>query len=463
MKILLLNPSQSTVYGSKVKPSYAPLGMLYIASVLEKEGHQIDFWDFDNDELDEKKLKSILLKFKPDLIGFTATTSTIQHAKKIAKYSKNLTNAKIIFGGIHTTIAPNDVLKEDYIDLIIIGEGEISIKNLVKELEKKKPNFSGIRGIGYKVGGKIKLNPPQPLVENLDDIPFPARHLIKNPYIPPDALKNPVTTIMTSRGCPGRCTYCCTKNIFGFRLRFRSVESIITEIESALKNGSKEIHIMDDNFTVHKQRVLEFRDEILKRKIKTTFVFSNGIRADKIDEDILKALKDIGVLSVGFGVESGNQRILDNIKKDIKLDTVRKAYKLAKKFGFETWGFFIVGLPGENKETVNDTIEFAKELDPDFAKFLILKPYPGSEVFKQLDKDKLIFNFDYDNYGVYTKPVHNLPELSAQEMIDLQKKAFRRFYLRPKKIFQHLRRMKSFTQLKLNIFSAMFVFKKMFS
>ena len=198
----------------------------------------------------------------------------------------------------------------------------------------------------------------------------------------------------------------------------------------------------------------------LKRNIKTTFVFANGLRADKIDEEILRALKQIGVLSVGFGVESGNQNILNIIKKDIELDTVRKAYKLSKKLGFETWGFFIIGLPEETKETVRDTIEFAKELDPDFAKFLILKPFPGSEVFNQLNNKNLIFDYNYSHYGVYTAPVHNLENLTAEDMVKMQKKAFKEFYLRPKKILQHLLRMRSVTQLKLNFKSAIFVLQK---
>lgn len=463
MRILLINPSQKTVYGTPIKPSYPPLGLLYIAACLEKENHKLEFLDFDNDNINKDKFKKFILKSNPNIVGLTATTSTIKHTKKLAEIIKQILKVPIIVGGIHATIAQENTLKSKFIDFIIIGEGEITIVELINELQKQKQNFSKIKGIGYKQNGKIFYTEPRPMIKNLDDIPFPARHLLKHVYIPPDALKTPVASIFTSRGCPGRCTYCCTKNIFGRRLRFRSVKNVIEEIEFLLKQGIKEIHIMDDNFTVHKQRVLEFRDEILKRDIKTTFVFSNGLRADKIDEDILKALKDIGVLSVGFGVESGNQTILNNIKKDINLETVRKVYRLSKKFAFETWGFFIIGLPGDTKETVRDTIYFAKELDPDFAKFLILKPFPGSEVFEQLNKDNLIFDFNYDNYGVYTKPVHNLKNLTADDMLKLQKQAFREFYLNPKKIIQHLLRMRSLTQLKLNFKSGIFIMKHIFN
>ena len=267
---------------------------------------------------------------------------------------------------------------------------------------------------------------------------------------------------MTSRGCAGRCTYCCTKLIFGRRIRFRSAKNIAEEIEYKIREyGIKEIHMMDDCFTINKRRVLEFRDEIKKRGTKTTFAFSNGIRADQVDEDILRALKDVGTSTVAFGVESGNQRILDNINKGLELDTIRKAFRLSKKHGLTTWGFFMIGMPGEDQKTVRDTIEFAKELDPDFAKFLILKPFPGTEVFRQLQREGRIFDFNYDKYGTYAGPVHDLPGLTKEVILKLQEKALRGFYLRPSQILKIILRMRSYDQFKLNLKSGMFIIKSM--
>jgi len=463
MKILLVHPSQHTAYGdSLIKPSHPPLGLLYIASCLQKYGHKINVIDYDNDNITDDKFKSFLRKNRPDAVGFTATTSSINHAVKLAGYVKQIGDIPVMIGGIHATIAPEKVIKEKCFDFVIFGEAEQTAVELVRELCNKNKDFSNVKGIVYRKKGKAVFNEARPVIKDLDTLPFPAIGLLKNKYLPPDALKTPAISIFTSRGCPGRCTYCCTKNIFGLKLRFRSVKNMIQEIESLLGKGIREIHIMDDNFTVHKKRVLDFRDMLKKKGIETSFVFGNGLRADMIDEDILQALKDMDVLSVGFGVESGNQEILDRIKKDIKLETVEKAYKLSKKFGFQTWGFFMIGLPGETKETVRDTIDFAKKVDPDFAKFLILKPYPGSEVFEELNEKGLIFDFDYENYGVYTKPVHNLPNLSSEEIGKLHKQAFREFYLRPGKIMQHLIRLKSFTQLKLDLRSGLFVLKKIF-
>ncbi len=464
MKILLVQPSQKNVYGASIKPSYVPLGLLYIGACLEKAGHVVDFVDLDIDGFSENKLLGYVNGTKPDLIGFGSTTVTINNVLKISGLIKNATDIPIIVGGIHATIAGEELIRNKNVDYVVVGEGEETIVELAETLANGQ-ELSEVKGIYYKAGNEVVFTGDRALVKNLDNIPFPARHLLKHPtgYVPPDARKIPVASIMTSRGCAGRCTYCCTKLIFGRRMRFRTAKNITDEIEYKIKKYDiKEIHIMDDCFTINKKRVLEFRDEIKKRGIKTTFVFSNGIRADQVDEDILRALKDIGASTVAFGVESGNQMILDNIDKGLKLDTIRKAFRLSKKHGFTTWGFFMIGLPGENQRTVRDTIEFAKELDPDFAKFLILKPFPGTEVFRQLQREGRIFDFNYDNYGTYAEPVHDLPDLAKEEILSLQKKALKEFYLRPSHIFKTISRIHSLTQFKLNVKSALFVMRSMF-
>ena len=227
--------------------------------------------------------------------------------------------------------------------------------------------------------------------------------------------------------------------------------------------GAKELHIMDDVFTLNKERAMEICKAILRNKFDLTLSFANGIRADSIDDELLQVLKDTGFQDLGFGVETGDEEILKSIKKSTTKESMRRAFKLAKKFKFNTWGFFIIGLPGETKDTVKKTINFAIELDPDFAKFLILKPFPGSEVYNDFNSHGYIKNFNYDDYGVYTAPVHDLPGLSAKEMLAWQKKAYIRFYLRPRKIIKHLLKIKSLTQLKSNVLMVKFLLNRIFS
>jgi anaerobic magnesium-protoporphyrin IX monomethyl ester cyclase len=205
----------------------------------------------------------------------------------------------------------------------------------------------------------------------------------------------------------------------------------------------------------------EMRDEIRKRNIEISIVFTAGIRVDFFDEEIAQILKDMGVYSLSFGIESGNQTILDNVKKGIRLDQVRKAVKVAKDYGFEIWAFFILGLYGDTEETIKDTVEFAKELDPDIAKFHILVPYPGTEIHNQLMAKGFILSKDYSRYGIHTRPIHRLEKLTPDDMVRLQKKAYRDFYLRPRIILKQLMRINSWNRLKLNAKAGVSIFKTM--
>jgi anaerobic magnesium-protoporphyrin IX monomethyl ester cyclase len=442
--------------------SHPPLGLLYVGAVLEARGHEVRIIDEDVDHLSGLALKQCIADVHPDVVGITSTTPVFPHAASIAALAKAAGDIAVVLGGIHATIAAEESIQHEAIDVVVRGEGEGSAVLLMEALEQGK-SLEGLEGISFRRDGEVVHNPDRGLIMDLDTLPFPGRHLLRRPfaYEPPDALYRPTTTIMTSRGCPYGCTFCCTKQIFGRRLRFRSIANVIEEIEHLVRNyGVRELQIMDDCFTAKRERVFEFRDALRAHGLTPAIAFGNGLRADQVDDEIMSALKEIGVYSVGFGVESGNEEILARIKKGTTLDVIRNAFRLSKRYGFETWGFFMIGLPGETRETIRDTIRFAKELDPDFAKFIILKPYPGSEIHRELMSEHLIFKFDYTQYGPYTPPVHFLPSLSAKEIERWQRKANREFYLRPSKIWSHLRRLKSFEQLRHNLRSAWFILKK---
>ena len=465
MRILLISPSQENVYGKKMMPNYPPLGLLYIGTVAKNAGHDVRLVDIDTEQIKDTTFDSIFREFNPEVVGLTCTTPIFKNALEWASRCKKLKRKiTVVMGGVHATSDSREVIKEKSIDIVVVGEGESTARELFDVLSSKNKSLRKVKGILYKQNSKVVITEPRELIVNLDTIPFPDRSLLIHPerFYPIDAINLPAVGMMTSRGCPGGCTFCCARNVFTRRFRFRSTENLIEEIEMLVNKGVKEIHFLDDAFSIDKRRALDFCREVRKRKIKVSFQFINGLRADFVDREILLALRLMGVKTIGFGVETGNEDVLRRIKKGITLKTTRKAYRLSKKLGFETWAFLIFGLPGETEESARQTVEFTKELDPDFAKFLILKPYPGSEVYQELRANNLLLSTDYNQYGIYTSPVHNLPSFSSERMLYWQKRAFWEFYLRPAKIFSHLKRVRSLTQLKLLIIDSLFIFHIIF-
>ncbi|MBA4317469.1 MAG: B12-binding domain-containing radical SAM protein, partial [Flavobacterium sp.] len=402
MKILLINPSSYEVYGGLPPSFQMPLGLAYIASVAEKVGYDVEIIDIDAENLTEQQFVKRIKEINPALVGITCTTPVYSNAVKIAEIVKKTSNAVTVLGGIHPTIVPEESIKPTSVDIVVKGEGEKTFVDLVRSIGQNN-DLSKVNGIVYKKNGQIISTPQRELIQNLDEIPFPARHLFKTQkYTYPDSLKKKTFPIITSRGCPGRCTFCNTQHIFGHRFRARSAKNVVEEIELLInKYGAEEIHIWDDNFTTDKKRVFEIRDELKKKNIKIKFAFPNGLRADFLNEEILTALKEMGTYSIAVGVESGSQDILNRAKKGIKLEKIAEVVKAAKKLKLETWAFFMFGLPGETKDTIDATIDFAKKIDPDIAKFHILKPFPGTEVYHYLLDNGLIISKDYDKYGIH--------------------------------------------------------------
>lgn len=462
MKIWLVNPSYRSVYGNFTAPEHPPLGLASIAAILIREHHDVRIIDFDAERLDNEQFALVLKTEKPDVVGITATTPVISNAFSIAQVVKDHTAAFTVIGGVHATLLPMDCAKCPAVDFVVIGEGDLTFLELVNGIENHD-DLSSIKGLVYKDKDKIHQNMPRELIQDLDALPFPARQLLINhAYTYPDSLYYPAFPIITSRGCPGNCTFCTAKSVHGKAFRCRSAENVLDEIEMLIRDyGAKEIHIWDDNFITNRKRVFAFRDGILRRNIKTHIAFPNGIRADCISNEILQALKDSGTFSIAIGVESGCQRILDSVQKGISLEQIEMAFIAAKKLKLETWGFFLLGLPGEDAETINQTIEFALKLDPCVAKFHILKPFPGSDVYNQLNERGLITDGCYDHYGLHTAPVHRLPTVTAEELLMWQKNAYRRYYLRPSKILREIMRLKTFHRCKHNVKSAVSLIKTM--
>lgn len=460
MKILLIAPSQSRVYGKFSAPAFPYISLGYLAIVLEKAGHHVKIMDIDAEKVSEQDFIKNVIEENYGLVGITTTTPTFNEAIHLADLVKKNSKAFTVLGGVHVSVMPEESMKFNSVDFIVKGEGEKTIVELADYLEGRI-KLESVDGVYYRQDGKILKNKDRELISNLDEIPFPARHLYKNQnYTYPDTLATPAFPIITSRGCPAHCSYCATNSIFKHNFRARTPKNVVDELEFLVKEfKAKEIHIWDDNFVFIKSRVIEIKNEIKRRNLKLKFAFPDGVRIDCVDEELLTALKEMGTYSIAFGIESGNQYILNKINKGIRLECVEKVFRLVRKLGMEIWAFFIIGLPDEDKEKIKETITFAKNINPDVAKFHILKPYPGTKVYEEFLKDNLILDYNFNNYGLHTPPVHRLKNLSADQILYWQKRAYRSFYLRPAILMRHVFRLKSINRLKLNFIAGKNILK----
>ena len=452
MKVLLVYPSQATAYHGRQLAVYPPLGLLMIGAVLRGAGAQVQLIDVDAERLDEPQLAERMRAFEPQLVGISALTPSIAAAQRAAALAKEVSSATTVLGGIHPTVEADSCIADPHVDVVVRGEGERTMAELYQQFSQPKPDLASVLGITYKDGDTPRHTPDRPPEPDLDALPFPAVELIPDlaAYRPPNCTQFPAMQIMTTRGCPGRCTFCAARQVFGRRIRARGLDSVIAEIAHLRERFDiREVHIMDDCFTYSKPRTLEFCQRVQALGYELTFAFPNGVRADMVDQETLAALRQIGVNHIGFGVESGSQDILDGARKGLTLDRIREAFAQAKALGFTIWGFFIIGLVGETEQTVGETIRFAKELDPHYAKFVILKPYPGSDVFHELQRRGLLLDVGYDAYSIYGDPVHQFEGLSAAEMVKWQRRAMLAFYLRPRKIWQLLTSVRSLAQWRL--------------
>ena len=445
MKILLVAPHYEEIYKQfkSIATVYPPLGLAYLGAVLEKANHKVRIIDMPAENITTRDYHRVLEDFQPSIVGFYVLTPTTDYCHKLAEITKTkLNNVSVIFGGIHPTILPSEELRDEYVDIVVRGEGEENIIDLIDTLENKG-DLRNVLGISYKKDGEVIHNPARPLIKNLDELPFPARHLLHGKYFFVEAKKQPLDVILSARGCPYRCIFC--NRISGRSFRARSPTNVVDEMEYLVKTmGIREIHMIDDIFNLHLRRAKDICDEIIHRELEVTWALPSGIRANEkhFDEELAEKLHASGCWHVAFGIESGDQSILDGIKKDLKLEEVRRAVRLCRKAGIEEiWGFFILGLPEDTEKTVQKTIEFACELDLDVAKFHILTPYPGTEVYDMFENQKLIRTKDWPRYGIHVDPVYDLITISKDRLLELHRQAYRTFYFRRAILLKMIRRM----------------------
>lgn len=394
MKIILINP-RLRAWSPNI---WVPLGLTYIAAVLEREGHIIKIIDMNEKKFNDNDLRKEL-KEDYDLIGITGMITEYHKILNIIDIAKaGFLDRSVIIGGPIAATIPNELLKQSQADFIVMGEGEKTTPALVHAIEHGS-DIAEIRGIAYKKGEQVLINEPTIPIANLDAIPFPARHLLDMSKY----LKNHFeifgfdiegygkirsTNLISSRGCPYNCTF-CFKDMWGYKWRGRSAENIIAEIEILNeKYNVNGFHFTDDTFVLDEKRVFEFAS--LLKKSGLDVVWSCNGRVNLMQQDMLKAMRDAGCVSIAYGIESGNQLILDSMKKGITLIQTKNAVKWTKEIGIKVSGYFMMGMLGETRETIIDTINFAKELDLDFYGFSITTPLPGTEIYNEAIKKGLI-------------------------------------------------------------------------
>jgi radical SAM superfamily enzyme YgiQ (UPF0313 family) len=452
--ILLIRPAPGQEqFGDE---SFMPLGIGYIAAVLEREGYKVKVLDMLIMKMSDAGMPGVIEDFKPDAVGFTAVTPVVKSAFRAAKLIKEKYPDIITFiGGPHATAMPDECL-DNGMDFVVSGEGEETTIDLLRNTGSPE----NVSGILYKKNGEIIRTQERPFIQDLDAIPFPARHLFPplSMYKGQEALgsMNPVGTILTSRGCPYACKF-CFKAVFGTRFRQRSAESVLEEWKLLVdRYGVKEIAIVDDSFTTDIARVHKICDELIRSKSKTRWSCPNGIRVDLGGYEMLKKMKDAGCYRVALGIESGSQRIIDSIGKKIRLEQIEETVRNCRRAGIKTMGFYMLGNLEETEETMEETIKFAKRLNTDYAQFLIAIPYPGTFIYNEIKKNGKLYINDWDQYGQYEgSACFEYGNLTPKLLIKMSRKAELDYYLNPAYILKQILNMETYRYLPRRIKAAM--------
>lgn len=371
-----------------------PLGVTYVAAAFEAAGAEVKIFDYIVSAYTEENLKKQLESFRPDAIGATSVTMNFYEAQQILHDIKNYDPAIItMMGGPHVSFTAVETLRQyPEIDLIVIGEGEYTIAELTPVL-KQKSKWHDIRGIAYRHDGEIIITGKRDFIADIDRIPLPARHLL--PISRYRALGFPVS-IITGRGCPYSCIFCLGRKMVGAKTRRRKSNLVLDEIEKIIDYGFERINIADDLFTSDKERVKEICVGIKERSLK--FKWSAFARVDTVNQDIFDQMAEAGCDSVSFGVETGNPEMLRRIKKGIRLEQVGSAVKMCQQAGMIAHASFIIGLPGETKDTLQETEKFAKSMDVIYG-YHYLAPFPGTTVREKIqDYDLEILTSNWASY-----------------------------------------------------------------
>ena len=453
MKCALIIPAWAPedIFSSKTAGSqinyWQPLGTLYVAAAMQQAGHEVRF--FNGAFMDHDEIMSQVKEYCPELVGLYSTAFGWNKAKKTAADIKqNLDRVFVLVGGPYPVALQEKCLEDcQEMDAVVTGEGEVTVVEMLAGLESGS-GLDGVEGVAFRSGEEIRKNPPRPLITDLDALPFPARELLgeAGKYIPPPATykRRPVAVIMTARGCNRKCLYCF--QIDKYRksgIRYRSVENVMAEVELVLSQGYREVKFIDDTLAADYNRAMTIAREIKKRGLDFTW-FASAV-VNQVDKPLLQAFKDAGCWAILFGAESGVQKDLNTIRKGITPAQTRKAVKAAKEVGITVYTPFLFGIPGQTYEDGLKSIEFAMELDPDIANFHAITPFPGTELYDNIEKYGTMSEdlSDYTYQGAAFTPY----TMTREEITELRQLALKKFYSRPKFLWRRLLALRSMSDL----------------
>ncbi len=477
MRVALINPRFRLPIDTRTT---AHLGLAYLAAVSERRGDEVVIFDAD---VEKQTVAEFVQEFRPHLVGITANTPQVKQAWRTAKAIKEVHDCPVVLGGPHVSVLPEESCEKPYVDIVVRGEGEdawIDISNRLEAylaehaeyhteafLHTENEIFDDCLGLTFKTSdGRIHNNPDREAIADLDSLPWPAYHLFKmenytNLQPATDHVDGARSfSIMTSRGCPYRCTF-CSQSIMPIKWRSRSAESVLAEWRHLVEDlGAEEIGILDDSANIRVKRLQEIAHLLIENKLNhVPWIFVNGIRANLASKELLGLLKQAGLRRTAFGVETGDEEILLSIDKKVDHDTIRQAFKNAKEVGLETIAFMIIGLPGETRETMQKTIDFAIELDPLIANFSMMTPYPGTKVYEIVKRQGRFLINDWEDYVFFQQAArYEMGDMTAELVEEMYRKAYRQFYLRPAPIIRRLKTKDFWLNLPRNIRIALSTF-----
>lgn len=441
MKVLLMMPPMS------IKDNYAnletvaanmpSLGLAYIFSAFEEAGCEVRFKDYQGQKISIEEITDYIESEQFDMVGMQTYITNINTCFEVSAIIKNkIPNIKTILGGAHATIFPDMVIKHPAIDFVCISEAEYTVKELVECLNngQSEEGMKNILGLFYKdKNGKVCKNPSRPLEKDLDNFPMPKYEIFNaSQYYPAVHIRGKrVQNMITSRGCPFKCTFCAATRVYGSTFRYISVERSIKEMKLLKeKFNTDSLQIYDDNFTTNKKRVIELCKRMIEEKLNFKWVCYT--RADLIgDEEMLLSMKKAGCYLIVVGMESGNERILKLINKKLDLNVARKNLKLANKCKINVLSSFMIGLPSATVDEIENTIRFSTSVGLTYATYPIFTPYPGTPIYEDAKFYGTIHSQNFDEYSRWGDGIYSTKGLSPQIYRKLQTKAFRTFYFRP--------------------------------